>query len=73
MQTGETPQGARFNDMHTGNDPNYNSTFFNRYSRLEFPRFSGGELRNWLYKVDQFFSMDEIPFKQRVKVASIHL
>ncbi|KAH0762025.1 hypothetical protein KY290_018098 [Solanum tuberosum] len=47
--------------------------FLTRCSRLEFPRFSGQDLKTWLYKVDQFFSMDEIPYSQRVKVTSIHL
>ncbi|XP_059283444.1 uncharacterized protein LOC132037029 [Lycium ferocissimum] len=47
--------------------------FFTRYSRLEFPRFSGQYLRIWLYKVDHFFTMDEVPYDQRVKVTSVHL
>ncbi|KAF3629835.1 hypothetical protein FXO37_28741 [Capsicum annuum] len=41
--------------------------------RLDFPKFSGLELRTWLYKVDQFFAMDEIPFERRVTIASIHM
>lgn len=36
--------------------------FFTRYSKLDFPQFSGCDLRTWLYKVDQVFS-----------IASIHL
>lgn len=47
--------------------------FLTRCSRLDFPIFSGQDLKTWLYKVDHFFSMDEIPYSQRVKVASIHL
>ncbi|XP_070008284.1 uncharacterized protein [Nicotiana sylvestris] len=48
-------------------------SFFIRHSRLEFPKFSGHDLKTWLYKVDPFSSMDEVPFGQRVKVTSIHL
>ncbi|XP_019228846.1 PREDICTED: uncharacterized protein LOC109209936 [Nicotiana attenuata] len=51
---------------------NHSSNHLTRYSKLEFPRFAGIDLKNWLYKVDQFFSMDEVAFDQRVKVASIH-
>ncbi|KAG5590876.1 hypothetical protein H5410_041390 [Solanum commersonii] len=34
---------------------------------------SNSDLRTWLYKVDQFFAMEEVAFNQRVRVASIHL
>lgn len=70
-------EGRKHNDdmqevrMREGNGRGGN--FFSRYSRLEFPKFSGLDLRTWLYKVDQLFSIDEIPFNQRVKVASVHL
>ncbi|KAH0635981.1 hypothetical protein KY290_036382 [Solanum tuberosum] len=57
--------------MHNGVPPTGN--FYTRYSRLEFPKFSGFDLRTWMYKVDQFFTMDEVPFDQRVRVTSIHL
>ncbi|PHT63545.1 hypothetical protein T459_32641 [Capsicum annuum] len=63
-------------DLHNdyrSRDKQNHGNFFTRFSRLDFPKFSGLELRTWLYKVDQFFSMDEIPFEQRVKIASIHM
>ncbi|XP_019262963.1 PREDICTED: uncharacterized protein LOC109240744 [Nicotiana attenuata] len=66
----EIQQEGRIRDVYQGATANGN--FFTRYSKLEFPRFSGHDLKNWLYKVDQFFSMDEVAFDQRVKVASIH-
>ncbi|KAH0702790.1 hypothetical protein KY290_018102 [Solanum tuberosum] len=47
--------------------------FLTRCFRLDFLRFSGQDLKTWLYKVDQFFYMDEILYNQRVKVTSIHL
>ncbi|PHT36526.1 hypothetical protein CQW23_24226 [Capsicum baccatum] len=65
LQQEERPKESHHNSNSHGN-------YFTKYSRLEFPRFSGQDLRTWLYKVDQFFSMDEVPFEQRVKVASIH-
>ncbi|XP_047257482.1 uncharacterized protein LOC107849355 [Capsicum annuum] len=60
------------NDYRSRDNHNHGN-FFTRFSRLDFPKFSGLELRTWLYKVDQFFSMDEIPFEQRVKIACIHM
>ena len=41
-------------------------------TKLDFPRFNGTNLRAWLCKVEQFFSLDDIDYSQRVKVASIH-
>ncbi|KAG5568000.1 hypothetical protein H5410_064982 [Solanum commersonii] len=52
---------------------NSNGKFLTRCSKLDFPRFSELNLRAWLYMVDQFFAMDEAPYDQRVRVASIHL
>ncbi|KAF3616410.1 hypothetical protein FXO38_34572 [Capsicum annuum] len=43
-----------------------------RLSKIEFPRFNGMDLRSWTYKVDQFFSFDEVPYNQKVRVASLH-
>ncbi|KAH0646588.1 hypothetical protein KY284_034472 [Solanum tuberosum] len=34
---------------------------------------NNSDLRTWLYKVDQFFAMEEVAFDQRVRVTSIHL
>ncbi|XP_015167762.1 uncharacterized protein [Solanum tuberosum] len=48
-----------------GNFQNSNGKFLTRCSKLDFPRFSGSDLRAWLYKVDQFFAIDEVPYDQR--------
>ncbi|XP_019266920.1 PREDICTED: uncharacterized protein LOC109244312 [Nicotiana attenuata] len=47
-------------------------TNLTRMTKLEFPRFNGLNLKAWLCKVEQFFSLDEVDYNQRVKVASIH-
>ncbi|MCI32961.1 hypothetical protein A2U01_0054176, partial [Trifolium medium] len=44
-----------------------------RISKVEFPRFDGKNVRDWLYKCDQFFLLDETPPTSRVRLASIHL
>lgn len=61
----------RQREMHTGSSSTGNN-LFTRYSRLEFPRFSGSDLRSLLYKVDHVFSAEEAPFEERVKVTSTH-
>ncbi|MCI23014.1 hypothetical protein A2U01_0044192, partial [Trifolium medium] len=44
-----------------------------RISKVEFPRFDGKNVRDWLYKCDQFFLLDETPGTSRVRLAFIHL
>ncbi|KAG8390797.1 hypothetical protein BUALT_Bualt01G0120900 [Buddleja alternifolia] len=44
-----------------------------KVSRVEFPHFSGEDLRGWLYKCEQFFEVDETPSTAKVKLASVHL
>ncbi|CAJ2661631.1 unnamed protein product [Trifolium pratense] len=51
-----------------------NSNFYStRISKVEFPRFDGKNVRDWLYKCDQFFLLDETPATSMVRLASIHL
>ncbi|XP_060178356.1 uncharacterized protein LOC132608338 [Lycium barbarum] len=45
---------------------------FTKYTKIEFPRFSGEDLRTWLYKVEQFFSVEDISIHQRLKLVAIH-
>ena len=44
-----------------------------RYTKLEFPRFNGDGLTEWLYKAEQFFEIDHTLEAAKVKLASIHL
>ena len=43
-----------------------------RLPKLDFPRFNDDELKEWLYKVEQFYAMDNIPDDIKVGLASIH-
>lgn len=42
-------------------------------STIEFPHFSGDNLRGWIYRCDQFFEVDETPPHAKVKIAAVHL
>lgn len=44
----------------------------NRFVKLEFPRFSGGDPTSWISKAKQYFSYQETPMEQRVSFASYH-
>lgn len=41
--------------------------------RIAFPRFNGKGFQDWWYQVDQYFSSDEVPHHQKVRVASMYL
>ena len=40
---------------------------------MEFPRFDGSQLKDWLYKCEQFFSIDNTTPENKVRLASMHL
>ncbi|MCI26213.1 hypothetical protein A2U01_0047408, partial [Trifolium medium] len=44
-----------------------------RISKVDFPRFDGKRMKEWLYKCDQFFALDVTPEESKVRLASIHL
>ncbi|PKI34771.1 hypothetical protein CRG98_044838, partial [Punica granatum] len=44
-----------------------------RIGKLEFPRFCGDGVREWLYRCEQFFEVDETPDNVKLKLVVIHL
>ncbi|GJZ95232.1 gypsy/ty3 retroelement polyprotein [Tanacetum coccineum] len=57
----------------TGNDRNQNQQQFTRMTKVEFPKFSGDDVKGWIFRCEQLFSIDEIPENQKVKLISVHL
>ncbi|XP_060170844.1 uncharacterized protein LOC132601798 [Lycium barbarum] len=53
-----------------GGNPNFVNT---RYSRVEFPRFNGDDMRGWICRCEQFFEVDETPEELKVKLAAINM
>ena len=51
-------------------NPHY--TGMTRLGRLDFPRFNGDKIRDWLFKVEYFFSIDNTPDDLKVRLSSIH-
>ncbi|ESQ56283.1 hypothetical protein EUTSA_v10026804mg [Eutrema salsugineum] len=45
----------------------------NRYVKIDFPRFSGGDPTEWLSRVKQYFEYHEMPRDQLVRFTSFHL
>lgn len=44
-----------------------------RLGKLDFPRFCGDGVQDWLFKVEQFFKVDHTPDDSKISTVSIHL
>lgn len=57
----------------TEGSPFKQHNFASRMTKVEFPRFEGGDLRSWLYKYNQFFQLDDTEDAPKVGLSAIHL
>ena len=44
-----------------------------KISEIDFPKFDGSQLRDWLYKCEQFFALNNTTPELKVRLASMHL
>lgn len=43
-----------------------------RLDKLDFPRFDADRIKEWIFKVEQFFEIDRTPDDLKIGIASIH-
>nr|CAD1821649.1 unnamed protein product [Ananas comosus var. bracteatus] len=60
------------NQRSEGNNT-HRSQFAPRFTKIEFPRFDGEDLKGWMYRCEQFFEIDGTAEDAKVKLAAIHL
>ncbi|KAG2321259.1 hypothetical protein Bca52824_014472 [Brassica carinata] len=58
-------------------DPNHrhhhnNNSGMTRMAKIDFPRFDGSKLKEWLSKAEEFFEIANTPEECKVGIASIH-
>ncbi|GJW18472.1 LysM domain-containing GPI-anchored protein 2 [Tanacetum coccineum] len=46
---------------------------YGRLTRLDFPKFNGEDVKGWLFRVQQFFAIDQIREDQKMRLVSMHL
>lgn len=46
---------------------------YGRLIRMKFPRFSGDDVKGWIYRCQQLFNVDGIADENKVKMALVHL
>ncbi|XP_071689028.1 uncharacterized protein [Rutidosis leptorrhynchoides] len=44
-----------------------------RFTKVEFPRFDGSDVKDWLYRCKQFFEIDNLDDEEKIRIVSIHL
>ncbi|XP_071728214.1 uncharacterized protein [Rutidosis leptorrhynchoides] len=44
-----------------------------RVTKLDFPKFDGDDVRGWIYRCNQFFTVDRVEDDDKVRIASIHM
>ncbi|GKB80701.1 hypothetical protein Tco_0947596 [Tanacetum coccineum] len=55
-----------------GRNLNQNQQFI-RMTKDEFPMFLGDDVKGWIFRCEPFFSIDDIPENQKVKLIFVHL
>ncbi|XP_056848729.1 uncharacterized protein LOC130498915 [Raphanus sativus] len=61
------------NVNNTNNNPPHHHGLSARLTKIGFPMFDGSELREWIYRCEQFFSIDSTPPELKVRLASLHM
>ncbi|GJU29432.1 hypothetical protein Tco_1173021 [Tanacetum coccineum] len=56
-----------------GNGQSQNQHQFTRMTKVDFPKFSGDDVKGWIFRCEQFFSIDEISENHKVKLIYVHL
>jgi len=70
---GEGPPGLSNDNMSCG--PRTGSSYVcgTRLARIEFPRFNGENVNQWIYQCENYFLIDKTPNEFKVQLAIVHL
>ncbi|GKF81814.1 hypothetical protein Tco_0240416, partial [Tanacetum coccineum] len=52
---------------------NRQQTQYSRLTKVEFPKFSGDDVRGWIFRREQFFLINIIHEDQKVRLLSVYL
>ncbi|GKA55259.1 reverse transcriptase [Tanacetum coccineum] len=53
--------------------PEPNNTLYGKLIRIEFPKFSGDDMKDWVYRCKQFFKVDGVLDGRKIQLASMHM
>uniref|UniRef100_A0A0D3CPV6 Retrotransposon gag domain-containing protein n=1 Tax=Brassica oleracea var. oleracea TaxID=109376 RepID=A0A0D3CPV6_BRAOL len=63
----ETQQNDQYRRHRNGHQYNYNG--MTRLAKVDFPRFNGDNVKEWMFKVEEFFGIDNTPVELKVRLA----
>nr|GEV36521.1 reverse transcriptase domain-containing protein [Tanacetum cinerariifolium] len=49
------------------------NTPYGKLIKIEFPKFSGGDVKDWFYRCKLFFKVDGVVDRSKVRLASMHM
>ncbi|GKG27838.1 hypothetical protein Tco_0406165, partial [Tanacetum coccineum] len=58
---------------HDEGDSSWHHQRYRPHNKIVFPTFSDGDLRGWILKAEEYFRYYDIPKKEKVDVASMHM
>jgi len=70
--TGLSMQVMQFTNRATDIGPPGGNNL-SRLCRVDFPKFEGEDVQDWIYRCAQFFELDAIAANKKVTIAAIHL
>nr|GEX69360.1 gypsy/Ty3 retroelement polyprotein [Tanacetum cinerariifolium] len=53
--------------------PEPNNTPYGKLIMIEFPKFSGGDVKDWVYRCKYFFKVDGVPDERKIQLAYMHM
>ncbi|GKF41998.1 hypothetical protein Tco_0125340, partial [Tanacetum coccineum] len=53
--------------------PKPNNTYYGKLIMIELIKFSGDDVKDWVYRCKQFFKVDGVPDGRKIQLASMHM
>nr|GEW42237.1 reverse transcriptase [Tanacetum cinerariifolium] len=75
LKRGEGTSQPRIDELITQlrPHPEPNNTPYGKLIRIEFPKFSGDDVKDWVYRCKQFFKVDRVLDGRKIQLASMHM
>ena len=59
-----------YRDVRSGHQQQYGG--MTRLGKVDFPRFDGSGIKEWIFKAEEFFGIDYTPDDMKVRTAAVH-
>ena len=69
----ETTFGSRHGDDDSESSGWYHNSTRRPFTKMEFPKFEGGDPRGWILKAEKYFRYYQTPDESKVEIASMYL